>query len=167
MTMLTQERLKELFDYNPETGLLSNRITRNSRALKGREAGCINERGYRQVWVDGTKYYEHRVIWCLVTGQRPVNIDHWNGIRSDNRWVNLREADRSQTCWNAEGKGVLSAPRGVNRRGDRPKWRAQISARGRSYHLGDFDTIDEAQQAYRDAAKRLHGEFAFHNRPKL
>ena len=164
--MIIQERLQELFEYDPETGRLTNRIMRNSRSLKGWIAGCINERGYRQVWVDGKKYYEHRIIWCFMTGEWPKEIDHWNGVRDDNRWTNLRVADRSQTCWNAGRKVVSSTPQGVHRRSDRPKWRVQISARGRSYHLGDFDTVDEAQKAYTEAAERLHGEFASHNRPK-
>jgi hypothetical protein len=164
--MPTQERCWELFEYDLETSdCLVNRITRNSRAVAGNEAGCINERGYRQVYVDGKKHYEHRLIWFMVTGEWIPEVDHWNGVRSYNRWSNLRDAGRSQNCQNTDYPTGASALRGVYRRSDRPKWRATIFAGGQFHHLGDFDTAEEARAAYLEAAERLHGEFAFHNRP--
>ncbi len=164
--MITQERIRELFVYDPLTGLLTNRVSRSSRAQVGEIAGCLNERGYCQVWIDGIKYYEHRVIWCYMTGQWPEEVDHRDGVRSNNEWTNLREVTRSQNCCNADYTTAASTLKGVYRRSDRPKWRSVISAGGQFHHLGDFDTADEAHKVYLEAAERLHGEFAFHNRPQ-
>lgn len=165
--MLTQDRAIELFEYKYSTGWLINRISRNSRAQIGQRAGTLDiNSGYRKVWIDGIQYFEHRVIWLYVTGQWPDEVDHKNGVRDNNKWINLREVNRSQNCFNADYTTAASTLKGVYRRSDRPKWRSTIFARGQFHHIGDFDTRDEAKQAYLEAAECLHGEHALHNRPQ-
>lgn len=164
--MLTQERLDELFTYNPLVGLLINRISRNSRAQAGERAGTINERGYRQVWVDGVKYYEHRVIWLLVYGTLPDEIDHKDGVRDNNVLSNLREATRNQNCYNAETPTGISSLRGASFDSERSMWRAMIQDDGQRRFLGRYDTAEEAHRVYLAAAENIHKEFAYHNRPE-
>lgn len=165
--MTTQARILELFIYQPETGWLINRISRNSRAQEGERAGTGDgSTGYRRVWIDGKQYYEHRVIWCYATGDWPEEVDHINGLRNENQWLNLREVTRSQNCFNAESNTAASTLKGVYRRSDRSKWRSTITAGGQFHHIGDFDTLDEANRAYLEAAELYHGEHALHNRPQ-
>jgi hypothetical protein len=156
------EKARELFDYNPETGDLTWRASTKGRRVRGNIAGYIFEsekNGYRVVGVDRRLYPAHRVIWLIVYGYWPAQIDHINGKRADNRLCNLRESTQTENTWNKPGHG-RSGVKGVsyNRKGD--MWRARIMHHGKSRHLGDFRTKDEAGFAYERAARSLHGEFA-------
>jgi hypothetical protein len=86
-------------------------------------------------------------------------IDHINGERTDNRWLNLRESTRSE---NQQNRGVnknnKAGVKGVSRHGN--SWRAVISANGRTIRLGTFTSIEEAEIAYKDASNKLHGKFS-------
>jgi hypothetical protein len=97
MSKPTQARLREVFDYDPESGVLTWRLTLSNRALVGAPVGYLTPRGdgYPRLRLDGQMFLSHRVIWCWMTGEWPkLVVDHINGVRSDNRWANLREAHR-------------------------------------------------------------------------
>lgn len=83
--MFTQEYLKELFRYDQITGELF-RLSSPKKPV-----GTIMGRGYMALTIDGEKAYVHRVIFILmgfnVSG---LQVDHINGNKTDNRWVNLR-----------------------------------------------------------------------------
>lgn len=155
--MLTQERLKELFHYDPDTGHLTW-LSHRGRMAAGSRAGRDHHTGYREVRVDGVLYREHRIIWLLVTGSDPANeCDHLNRKRGDNRWDNLRAADRAQ---NMQNRGLspinTSGLSGASFHKARGKWRATICTRGKTRHLGHFDTAEDAHRAYVAAKQLLH-----------
>lgn len=165
--MITSERVIELFVYKPLSGWLINRVSRNSRAQEGTRAGTLDiNAGYRKVWIDGAQYYEHRVIWLMMTGEWPENIDHKDGVRDNNIWINLREATDNENCYNANTDIGVSLHRGVSWDSERSMWRSSIQDNGQRIDLGRFHTIEMAQNKYLAAAENFHGEFAFHNRPK-
>jgi hypothetical protein len=80
-------------------------------------------------------------------------IDHINNHPDDNRWINLREANRQQQQANtlvlARKKLKLKC---VNRPIER--YRARISVDGHRIHLGRFETAQKACAAYIAAAKQ-------------
>ena len=161
--MLTQQRLKEALDYDPETGIFTRRhvkIKNGMSTLSGRKAGYINPIGYVVFSVDGVNYLAHRLAWMYVTGEwPPQHTDHINGIRHDNRWCNLRVATPTQNYANAPRKSSnTSGFKGVSLHGK--KWRARIRWNGKYLSIGSFDTKEEAQMAYAEAAQRYYGEFA-------
>lgn len=167
MSLITKERFWEVFEYEPSTSAcLVNRIQRSSRALAGQVAGTVSLQGYRQVQFAGTIYKEHRLIWFMMTGKWPDEIDHINGDRLDNRFVNLREVTRSQNNANSERPAGASGLRGVIWIESSQKWRAQMRIRGQHVHLGLFDTAEAAHSAYLVAADKIYGDHAYHNRPK-
>lgn len=86
----------------------------------------------------------------------PVEIDHRNGVRNDNRWLNLREATSSQNKFNRK---VVNHHRGVHFIARDRKFGAQIRAEGEHHWLGSFLLPEDACRAYRAAAAALHGEF--------
>lgn len=159
--MLTAERLRELLDYDPETGVFRWKIIR-AKATKGAEAGCLNGSGYRVIGVDGTLYSAHRLAWLAVYGEWPTkNIDHANGDKSDNRVTNLRQADQSLNRANSlRHRTKRAGLKGAYKRHKRDSWNSRLTFKGVLYDLGTFPTAEEAHLAYCEAAELLFGDFA-------
>jgi hypothetical protein len=152
----TQQELQEKFDYNPETGVFALRKTRGKRQA-GAEPGCLSPQGYRQIGIKGSTYGAHRLAWLYIHGVWHFgDIDHINHKRDDNRICNLRAVDRSLNLLNVRpDKAGLSGYRGVSpksakKRGTK-RWCAYIKVYGKSKHLGDYYTLDEAIAARRAA----------------
>ena len=160
---ITQTRLKELFKYGPETGVIVRIKTVTSNAKAGDTAGCINGDGYLTIWVDKTNCLAHHIVWLYVHGEWPSNdIDHINHKRTDNRIDNLRIADKSTNGRNQSMRCTnKSGVMGVNWHKSSGKWRAFIRHDGKNIHLGVFRDFDEAVLA-RKAAEREYGYHANH-----
>lgn len=170
----SQEVLRQLLDYNPDTGALTWKRrprkmfkadgpfrTWNSR-FAGKEAfTSVNLSGYRY----GTLLYgvcrAHRVIWKWWTGEDPQQVDHINGIRTDNRVANLRSATCHENSRNVRShKDSTSSFVGVSWDKRRQKWRANIMVAGRARSLGYHAQEEDAARAYDAAAREHHGKFA-------
>lgn len=152
--MITYERLREVIDYNPETGIPTwKQISKNSKMKIGDIAGCINKvSGYREIKIDGKSYKMGRLAWLYMTGELPpIQVDHENRIRHDDRFNNLRLATWSQQQRNKNTKGVSFSR-------DHNKWRARIITDEKRLHLGYHNTFDEARSAYLKA-KEIHHPF--------
>ena len=147
------EELRELLDYNPDTGELRWKSN-------GRHAGNFT-RGYRQIPINGRKYMAHRLAWLMFYETEPsCTIDHSNLNRSDNRICNLREATPSENNRNRpRGGNNTSGFKGVYWSKSVKKWLSQITINGKWKYLGVFADINDAADAYARAAKSIHGEF--------
>ena len=150
MVELPIEALAEAFDYDPESGLLVwRRGWRRSRI-----AGCVNGEGAVVITLrwKGARYQllAHRVIWAMMTGRWPaLVVDHRNGVPSDNRWKNLREANYSESAHNialSEFAGTAAIGR---------KWQARICVNRKYIYLGLFETREQAHAAYLEARAKL------------
>lgn len=171
--MITEIRLKELLDYDPETGVFTWKfrepISRGNKNFNsrfgGKKAGNyrINTDGHKsvQLLLDGKGYQANRLVILYVDGYLPdktLQVDHKNGDGWDNRYLNLRVCTASQNSCNRSRKSPSGLPKGVQKISKR--FRAMIRLQGKNYHLGMFDTPEEAHKAYCEAAVKLHGEFA-------
>jgi len=155
--MLSQERLKELLNYDCETGVFTNKVNRG-RVRAGDVAGATQAVGYVIIGVDGTRYYAHRLAWLYTHGCWPAElIDHKDGDKSNNRIGNLREANDGQNNENrCEAKvNNMSGLMGVSRHVD-GLFFSRISVNKKKRHLGYFKTAEEAHQAYLKAKSELH-----------
>ncbi len=155
---LTVERLRELLDYNPETGDMTWKIrsSRKSRVKVGEVAGNVSYKGYRQIKIDQVVYPAGPLIWFHQTGSWPVHeIDHKNRIRHDNRWENLRDVTRKVNALNKEPREL---PTGVHRQ--RGRYIAQISTGGHQSYLGIYDTVEEASAVYQRANSKIEEELS-------
>jgi hypothetical protein len=158
---LTQECVRRLWDYDPETGHLTWRIRTHRTVIIGRRAGFPSCQGYRAILINKKRYQEHRVIWLHVHGSIPDEIDHINGDRSDNHLVNLRPCERFQNNGNSKTPvHNKSGVKGVFWDKAKGRWCAQIKRNGRSAFLGRFDEIADAKAAYDRAAVEYFGDFA-------
>lgn len=156
---LTQQRLKELIEYDPLTGVLRRRKFTAPRATAGQLAGSSSYAGHRRfICVDGRRYAASRLVWLYVHGHWPKGvIDHINGNPADNRLSNLRDVPQqlnvhNQRHANRRNKtGLIGAhahPDGG--------FSASIKAGGRLRYLGYFKTPEEAHEAYVKAKRVLH-----------
>lgn len=171
-TLPDQAVLLEMFSYDPSTGELRWRerpashyssplqCRRANAQFAGTVAGHTEPGRYVFVRCQGRNQYVHRVIFKMMTGKAPVEIDHLNRKKADNRWLNLREATPSQNKSNRM-RPVRSSTglKGVSTHPNTNKFRARIKLAGKEVHLGLFETVEEAHAAYCVAAQRLHGEF--------
>lgn len=161
MEALTADRLRQVLHYDPLTGVFTWRMKLSNAAPVGKIAASVVG-NYRGACIDGIKYYLHRLAFLYMTGAWPKHeVDHWNGVGSDNRWKNLREATSGQNKANrvpTSSVGIL----GVNRSSARCRhpFEASICSGGYRRRIGYFDTVEEAAAAYAKAAVEVHGEFA-------
>ncbi len=162
---LSHDRLLSLVRYNPETGKFFWIGHRRGVAGENTEAGCMNGYGYWQVKVDMSLYIGHRLAWFYMHGTWPSRgLDHINGVKTDNRIANLREATPRENNINIKTSS-RSGFRGVYWKPLHKKYEARLRTTERRIHLGHFVDPVAAAKAYDAAARKHHGEFAKLNFP--
>jgi hypothetical protein len=162
--MITQEQVREIFNYCETTGELSRRYaTRGYDA--GRKITRKNDQGYLVTTIGTKTYRVHHLVWTYFNGELPSQLDHVNRIRDDNRIDNLRPCAIFQNSGNCVAR--VHKYKGVTFDKRNQKWRAQIGIQYRNVPLGRFSTIEEAAIAYNNAAREYFGEFAVLNEVSL
>lgn len=158
MRELDSTYLKELFNFNPIDGIFTYKTKRSNKLPIGAVAGCISKKGYMVCMIDQKQYQGHRLAWLYHYGVFPKShIDHINGIRSDNRIENLREASQAENCQNLKKSRGASGFLGVTIDSHRKnRWKSSIKLNGKQTHLGWYKTPEEAHQAYIKAKRELH-----------
>lgn len=165
--MLTQQKLKELFTYNPLTGF----FTRNQTSF-GRPAGSYigtpgGPKGHLSVKIDGTSYYLHRLAFLYMEGYIPDFVDHINVNPQDNRWDNLRPTNRVANNQNLQIKSTnTTGYPGVSQRKGTSDYFASLIVNGKKLNLGRFHTFEEAARA-RYAAENQYGVHQNHSARSL
>ncbi len=164
--MVTQEYLQAALEFDEERGVLIWRQRADrSPQWNGRYAG--KDAGYDQIFATSGPYrvinilgiprLAHRLIWVYVYGYEPDEVDHEDGDGLHNRLDNLRDASSSQNKCNKNDDSL-----GYTKRGNR--YRARVKIEGAIFELGNYDTAEEAHEAYLNGTLIHHGEFARVNR---
>lgn len=157
---ITKDYLKTIISYNPETGEM-HKLHYYRPNCVGKRIKNDNKNRYKNIEISGKIYKQHRIAWIYMTGETPAEIDHINGIRSDNRFCNLRVVTRSQNIQNIGiRKNNTSGYKGVCFESKKRKWRARIIINYKVINLGHYDCPKSAYMAYCHAAEKYHGEFA-------
>lgn len=164
--MLTQEYVKELFNYDPETGILTWRIRPATNVSIGEEAGGHHPKDGRRLKINGRGYPASVIIWLWFHGHWPEGppnevIDHIDRNPWNNRIHNLRLITSEQNSWNRYARwDNPNKQTGVSYRRDSGKYRAYIYMNYKMVTLGQFATLEEATEARKQAEMKYRGEFA-------
>ena len=161
---LTQERLKELLKYDPETGLFTWRSDRGANRLKGKVAGSPDTDGYTIIGIDDRPRKAHRLVFLYVFGSCPPIVDHIDGIRVNNRLTNLRGCSRRENTYNRHlCKRNKTGFVGVQYRPSQSTVNPYCAAISytcnglkKTMYLGTFATAVEASDAYKCMKAKLH-----------
>jgi hypothetical protein len=158
--MITQELVKELFDYHEDGYLVWKKLNKNAHSVKiGDVAGYFLPSGYRMVEINNIAHGLHRLIYIWHHGDTEQWVDHKDTDFTNNKISNLRLCTPAQNAWNRKRNSLnTSGFKGVTKKQN--KFCARISCRNKRIHLGYFKTAEEAHEAYKKAALELHGEFA-------
>ena len=156
---MTQDELKQLLHYDPNTGEFTWLANTGKKKLIGKRAGRYDKFGNRfYININKKQYLAHRLAWLYVYGQWPKDqIDHVNGNSSDNRILNIRECNNSENSQNKSTQSNNSSGYiGVHYYKAYDKWRSRIQINNKEIHLGYFDTAEEAYEKYLEAKKQYH-----------
>ena len=158
MSSLNSTRLKELLQYNHDTGVFRWINNMGKRVKAGSEAGCLTRQGYVQIRIDDKSYAAHRLVWLYMYGEFPnLYIDHIDGDKTNNARENLRLATQSENCQNLKKSRGKSGFLGVTIDSQRKnRWKASIKLNGKQQHIGWYHTPEEAHQAYLKAKREMH-----------
>tara|TARA_R100000951_G_scaffold65450_1_gene55245 strand:+ start:385 stop:927 length:543 start_codon:yes stop_codon:yes gene_type:complete len=154
---ISYQKAKELIKYDPETGDLfwlprnethikrpSSLKTWNTR-YSNKKITTVDSKGYLFCSIFGKQYRAHRIAWLIYYGEWPNIIDHINGIRTDNRIVNMRSVNVHENSLN---RGINSKNKsgvfGVYFNTKKSLWCAQMKFNGNTYHLGSSKDFFEA-----------------------
>jgi hypothetical protein len=164
--VLEPDRIRTLLDYDPASGVMTWRNCSKFHSEKnGQEAGVPTPKQsgkqYQKITIDGRKYSRSRLAFAWMTGRWPAEcIDHINGNSLDDRWENLREATALENAWNHKRRArQTELPMGV-RRAASGRFVARIAQFGRLHTIGTFDSVAEAEAAYRQERTQRYGQFA-------
>ena len=160
--MITQDQLKEHLHYNPENGIFTwIKVNTYTRKVKvGDMAGSKNDQGYIKIMILCKHYSAHRLAFLYVNGKLPSeSVDHINGIKSDNRIINLRvvtlqENLKNKSKYKCNKSGFIGV--GWHKR-DRA-WVASIRVDKKLIHLGNFKKLSCAVKSRIEAEER----YGFH-----
>ena len=157
---ITASRLRELLNYDPETGIFTRLTKWGSKGI-GDIPGTKSPQGYWYIGLDNRPYPAHRLAWLYMNGEWPQgDIDHINRNRLDNRIVNLRHTTRSTNLHNSSARGS-SGVKGVSlispsrQRKSKKLWQARIQVNNQEYDLGSYYTLEEAAAARKFAEQLL------------
>lgn len=158
---MDQSYVRQLLNYDPDTGIFTWRVKHSKKVVAGRVAGGFNVKGYIVIGIDGRCYYAHRLAWLYMTGNWPRQVDHDDNVKHHNWWSNLRLATHQQNVLNAKrADNNTSGFKGVSWHKGAGRWSAQIYLNGKSKYLGLFDDPTEAHDAYLQAAYAAQPQFA-------
>ena len=173
----SRQLLKQLLDYDPLTGKLTWKPRSLSRFKDQR--GCstwnavyankpaftaVDRKGYHVGAIENQGYRAHRVIYMIMAGTDPQQIDHIDGDPANNRWANLRSLPGGLNQKNMKRpRNNQSGHIGVFWHKDKQRWLAYITSNKKRINLGYFEDINDAIAA-RKQAEVDHGFHPNHGR---
>lgn len=146
---LTLEFLKEHLHYDERMGLFTWLKPTSNRVSTGDVCHGYHSKGYVRIGVSGERYFAHQLAWFYMTGKWVPLIDHIDGNKKNNAWMNLRHVTNAQNLQRTNrARGCYRFRNG--------KWAAAITVNGTRMHLGYFHSKTMAQAVYSEAKRKYH-----------
>jgi len=161
---LTQKEANDLFEYRDGELFWRPKIMSRNRpsVLAGKKVGCPNGSGYLKMVHNKRKYYLHQLVFLMHHGYIPSNIDHIDGVGSNNKIENLRSASVSENMCNTKLRtDNTSGFKGVHFNKQHKKWQAKLYLRQMQV-ARTFETKDLAVEFMELFREMAHGQFANH-----
>lgn len=171
--MIKAEDLSEFLSYDEHSGLFTwKKRDRsffkevghwkawNSRFAEKEALTAIHAKGYKCGQIFSNLYLAHRVAWAIASGSWPNDqIDHINGIKTDNRMINLRCVSNMENHLNMPLRSDnKSGVHGVTFDKRYNMWQSRATSQGKKYHLGYFHDHADAVKA----RKKIESALGFH-----
>lgn len=154
--------MKERTEYNPETGLFLWKINKGD-VLLYKEAGCLLNSGYVQIMINGQRYMAHKLAFLYMTGMWPEVVDHIDGWKRNNRWMNLRACTHQQNQLNRRvNSNSRTRVKNVEVDPRNGKFRVVVNVNGSRKFIGSYDSLEMAELVAIEARNKFHGEYARH-----
>ena len=160
------ELLRQLFHYDPHSGIITWKVSTSNRVKVGQEAGCITVQGYRSINVKNRRIPAHRIAYAIFYNEWPDDeVDHINGARHDNSIKNLRCVSSTENRQNTKiYSNNKSGQIGIFWNKKNKNWRARITVNKKVIEIGSFKKIEDAVKARKDAEAKYgfhpnHGRF--------
>lgn len=159
--MITQKELKEILEYNKNTGEFFWKISPMYNVNVGDKAGN-NHNGYTRLTIKGKKYLTHRLAWLYVYGEFPeADIDHIDNDRTNCKINNLRIANKSTNAYNRKRQiNNTSGIKGVLWSKASKKWMVRVGVNKHKLYFGVWEDLEFAELVAQEARAKYHGEFA-------
>lgn len=158
--MITQEYLKQLFDY--QDGQL---ICKNGKSAVIK----VGKKRYERITVDGKAYALHRMVYLWNHGYLPKIIDHIDGNRENNNIDNLREATQQENCLNSKHRTTSKSPcknvylQAPTKNAEwKRNWVVSLMVNKKRKYVGSFENLELADLVAHEARNLYHGQFARH-----
>lgn len=170
--MINKNNVKDLFDYDPETGILLWKNIDTKPCLKGKEAGSAHymPNGYidHRVTYNQQQYQKGRVIWLYQYGDWPKHtIDFADGDSCNFAISNLRDANKSQQRANSvvsrNNKLGIKGIHEIEKKGYKyfiASVRKDKKTHQRYFNQKDPGALVKAKKWLASKRKKLFGEFA-------
>jgi len=156
MSDFTPKTLNEIFEYRDGS------LYRKQGQFAG-YAEYKHHTGYNLVFVKGKQMRSHRVIFAMHKGYLPQQVDHINGIKTDNRIENLRAATNQQNQYNAKIPLTnKSGFKNVSWEKQSGKWCVSIRINKKPVRLARFDDIELADLYAQEVRNKYQKEYARH-----
>ena len=153
--MVSQERLKELYDYRD--GAFFWKTTGEEH----KPTPITNHHRYRRLVVDKKAYAFHRLVFMYHHGYVPKIVDHIDNDRTNNRIENLRETTQQLNCLNrVTHKNNKSGCKNVHWEKRVNKWCVLISVDRKRKVIGYFEDFEFAELVADEARQKFHGTYA-------
>jgi hypothetical protein len=140
--IISQTYLKSLLEYNPDSGVFTW-IAHHGRNNIGDKATRLNN-GYIRIGIESVGYSAHRLAFIYMTGEEPEMVDHINGLRNDNRWINLRSSNSSENTFNSTYSHSSTGIRGISQNKQSNKFEVRIKPKTGKIIYRAFSDLDEA-----------------------
>ena len=158
--MIARDRLKELVDYDPETGVFTWKVSRPNGIYPGMIAGQTDMRGYGRISLDGKRYKLHRLAYLYYHGFVPSMLDHIDGDTVNNRISNLRPCTGTENNLNRSyTKANQLKIKNVHQDIKSGKYIVQVLIEGKRQYLGRFDDLELAELVATEARNKHYGLF--------